>query len=191
MNLYMRLILVFIRTFSGERLHHSAVTESRFRVFLHDLDAFGHMNNGRYLQIMDVARTEWMLRTGVADAIRKERWAPMLGGGVVRYRHSLRLFQRYTVRTRLLGWDERWFYLEHSFMDHRDRCVAVGVKRAGLRAENRWVGTEEVVGSVHPGATSPAIPAHVLDWVALEEAMYRSGAHLSPHDGVATLRRAG
>ena len=191
MNLYLRLLMVLLRTLPGERLHYSAVTESRFRVFPHDLDAFGHMNNGRYLQIMDVARTEWMLRTGVAAAIRSQRWAPILGGGVVRYRHSLRLFQKYAVRTRLLGWDDRWFYLEHSFMDHQNRCVAVGVKRAALRAADRWARTEEVVDIVHPGAVSPSIPAHVLEWMNLEEAMYRSGAHLSPLDGVADLREAG
>ena len=35
------------------------------RVWPTDLDMNVHMNNGRYLQIMDVARAEWMMRTGV------------------------------------------------------------------------------------------------------------------------------
>ncbi len=176
MNLYLRLLLVWLRNIPETKRHYSHGAESRFRVLPHDLDAFGHMNNGRYLQIMDVARVEWMLQTQVAGAIRKNRWSPILGGGVIRYRHSLRLLQVYRVHTRLLGWDQRWFYLEHSFKDNRDRCVAVGVTRAGLRSQNDWVHADEVVNSVHPGARSPAIPKHIHDWISLEEAMFRHGA---------------
>lgn len=180
MNLYLRLLMIWLRNIAGTKRHHSHGAESRFRVLPHDLDALGHMNNGRYLQIMDVARVEWMLQTQVAGAIRKNRWAPILGGGVIRYRHSLRLLQLYRVRTRLLGWDERWFYLEHSFKDSRDRCVAVGVTRAGLRSDDDWVHTDKVVNSVHPGARSPAIPEHIHDWINLEEAMFRHGSGRRP-----------
>lgn len=175
MNLYLRLLMVWLRSLTHSKQHYSRAIESAFRVMPHDLDAFGHMNNGRYLQIMDVARTEWMLMTGIADAIRRMRWSPLLGGGVVRYRHSLHLFQHYHVRTRLLGWDDRWFYLEHCFFDGRDRCVAVGVTRAGLRDGEGWVHTDDVVNEVQPGARSPEMPAHVRDWIALDDAMYRHG----------------
>ncbi len=175
MNLYLRLLLVWLRNYSGTRQHFSHLSDSRFRVLPHDLDAFGHMNNGRYLQIMDVARTEWMLQTGVADVIRQHRWAPILGGGVIRYRHSLTLLQQYRVRTRLLGWDQRWFYLEHCFADGRERCVAVGVTRAGLRSAGQWVHTDDVANRVYPGAQSPSIPQHVLKWADVEEAMFQHG----------------
>jgi len=173
MNLYLRLLLVWLRNLSGERRHYLHRTESRFRVLPHDLDAFGHMNNGRYLQIMDVARMEWMLQTRVVTAIRKNRWSPILGGGVTRFRHSLRLFQVYRVQTRLLAWDHRWFYLEHGFVDSRNRCIAVGVTRAGLRSNNDWVHADAVVHSVHPGAESPVIPKHIHKWISLEESMFR------------------
>lgn len=191
MNLYLRLLLVWVRNIgqTKQRLSHGA--ESRFRVLPNDLDAFGHMNNGRYLQIMDVARVEWMLQTEVAGAIRKNRWSAMLGGGVIRFRYSLKLFQEYKVQTRLLGWDQRWFYLEHSFRDNRDRCVAVGVTRAGLRNSNDWVHSDEVMDSVQPGAISPALPEHILDWNGLEEQVFRHGAGrrlLSSH--TARYRRA-
>lgn len=175
MNLYLRLLLVWLRNRRNGQQHFSHAARSRFRVLPHDLDAFGHMNNGRYLQIMDVARTEWMLQTGVVAAIRKNRWAPILGGGFIRYRFSLRLMQIYHVRTRLLGWDQRWFYLEHSFTDQRGRCAAVGITRAGLRHDNAWVHTDDVAHSVCPGARSPLIPSHVHDWISVEEAMFRHG----------------
>ena len=180
MNLYLRLLLVWLRNLTQKKRHYTDAVESRFWVLPHDLDAFGHMNNGRYMQIMDVARTEWMMQTGVVDALRENRWAPLLAGSVVRYRHALKLLQHYHVRTRLLGWDHRWFYLEHCFLDKRDRCVAVGVTRAGLRNPHGWVHADEVAERVHPGARSPAIPAHVKDWMEVEEQMFRHGADSHP-----------
>ena len=139
MNLYVRLLRVVLVGMIEASIHYADRTASRFRVWLHDLDAFGHMNNGRYLQIMDVARTHWMVRTGVLGAIRRNRWAPLLGGGFIRYRHSLKILQRYTVHSRLLCWDDRWFFLEHVFADRRNRPVAIGISRAALRKDGDWV----------------------------------------------------
>lgn len=190
MNLYLRLILTWLRNRRAEVQHYLHVARSPFRVMPHDLDAFGHMNNGRYLQIMDVARVEWMMQTGVAAQIRQHRWAPLLGGGAMRFRHSLRLFQRYEVRTRLLGWDQRWFYLEHTFVDARLRTVAVGITRAGLRHEDGWVAASHVAESVYPGALSPEMPGHVRDWADLEEAICLHSTGVFEHHEQPHLRSA-
>lgn len=176
MNLYLRLLRVLLGGWIQANSHHADTTISRFRVWLHDLDAFGHMNNGRYLQIMDVARTDWMVRTGVLGAIRRNRWAPLLGGGFIRFRYSLKMLQPYRVHSRLLCWDDRWFFLEHVFADRSERPVAIGITRAALRKNGAWVRSSEVVTHVHPGAISPRIPGYVQDWVALEDKMYRRGS---------------
>ena len=176
MNLYIRLLRVLLGGWIQASSHYADTTVSRFRVWLHDLDAFGHMNNGRYLQIMDVARTHWMVRTGVLGAIRRNRWAPLLGGGFIRYRHSLTLFQPYRVHSRLLCWDDRWFFLEHVFADRTERPVAIGITRAALRKNGAWVSSSEVVDHVHPGAQSPRIPRYVQEWVELEDEMYLRGS---------------
>lgn len=189
MNLYLRLLWAIISSLSRKRHHYTKACVSRFRVLPHDLDAFGHMNNGRYLQIMDVARTEWMARTGVFSAIRRQRWAPILGGGFIRFRYSLRFLQRYRVRTRLLGWDKRWFYLEHTFIDGRERCVAAGVTRAALRSAGAWVETREVVDQIEPGAESPPIPSYVSEWVNLEDEMYRFGQTIGKGSNTVPIRR--
>jgi len=181
MNLYLRLLRVLIKSWLETDTHYSEPVESTFRVWPHDLDAFGHMNNGRYLQIMDVARTHWMSRAGVIAAIRKNRWAPILGGGFIRYRYSLRLWQPYRVRSRLLCWDDQWFFLEHVFIDVKNRHVAVGISRAALRTKGRWVATQKVAQAVNPGAVSPDVPAYVMEWLGLEEEMFRRGGEFR-HD---------
>ena len=135
MNLYLRLLLALWTGTRAHRLEHDGLFRKVFRVLPHDLDAFGHMNNGRYLQIMDVARAEWMVRTGVFGSMRTQGWGAVLGGGVTRFRRSLKLWERYEVRTRLLCWDQRWFYFEHTFVTLDGCTIAVGASRAALREQ--------------------------------------------------------
>ncbi len=180
MNLYLRLLLAFLSAWRAPALHHAETTERSFRVWLHDIDLFGHMNNGRYLQIMDVARTDWMLRTGVIDAMRRNRWGAVLGGGVVRFRRSLKPMQRYRVRTRLVCWDDRWFYHEHTFLDGTGGRVAVGVTRAALRGGGVWIPSRVVVQAVHKDAVSPPLPVYLRELLDAEEAMFQAGEQ-APH----------
>ena len=179
MNLYMRLLMTLLSGLIKPRLRYSDTSERRFRVWLHDLDAFGHMNNGRYLQIMDVARVDWMLRSGVAGVIRRGRYAPLLGGGLTHFRHPLKLFQSYTVRTRLVHWDARWFYLEHAFVDSRGRQVAVGVSRAGLRSNGAWADTNAIAKAVDVDAVSPVAPSYIESWLASDGELSRRVGSMS------------
>lgn len=189
MNLYLRLLRVLIGSWFETDTHYSEPVETSFRVWPHDLDAFRHMNNGRYLQIMDVARTHWMTRAGIVAAISKNRWAPILGGGFIRFRYSLRLWQSYRVRSRLLCWDKQWFFLEHVFIDAKDRHVAVGISRAALRSNGKWVPTDRVAQAVQSGAASPSVPAYVVEWLELEEEMFRRGGEFRHDPSDAALYR--
>ncbi len=181
MNLYLRLIYAVCLGLLRRRLDHRDHLHSNFRVWPHDLDAFGHMNNGRYLQIMDVGRAEWMARVGVLECMWGQRWTAVIGGGFVRFRRSLKPFERYQVRTRLLSWDARWWYLEHAFIDVRGRQIATGVSRAALRDGTDWVATEAVVELIEPDASAPPLPDYVRSWLKAENEMwYQSVAAKTP-----------
>lgn len=176
MNLYFRLLFALIQGLWRKRLSPFETGDTAFRVLPQDIDVFGHMNNGRYLQIMDVARAQWMQRTGVLSAIRSARWGAVLGGNLIRYRHALNLFRRYVVRTHLIYWNDRWFFFEHAFVDSRGRTVAVGFSRAALRDRQGWVGTEAVVDAVAPGSVAPPMPGPVEQWLIADRAveLYRT-----------------
>ena len=176
MNLYLRLLITLCLAPRRQALHHRAVCEKRFRVWPHDIDLFGHMNNGRYLQIMDVARTDWMLRTGVATLMWRNRWSGVLGGGFTRYRHALKPLTSYRVRTRLLYWDQRWFYFEHRFIDGQDRPAAVGLSRAALRGGDAWIDSEQVVAAIAPGAAPPSPPPYLDAWQQLDSELFTPAA---------------
>ena len=49
----------------GSKLSFTDVSRSRFRVWPTDLDILNHMNNGKYLSVMDIGRFDLMQRNGV------------------------------------------------------------------------------------------------------------------------------
>ncbi len=97
-------------------------TELRRRVRIGDCDPNLHMTNSRYLVIADEARFDLLIRAGFGSGLRKGL-RTLVGTTCVRYRRDLPLFKRYTIRTRLLAWDDKWIYIESRFM--RDGRTAV------------------------------------------------------------------
>jgi len=94
-----------------------------------DLDLNLHVNNGRYLTFADLGRMDWFIRTGCFQAARKEKCIPVIGDATARFIRQLRAFDRFYVETQLLGWNEKWAYLEHRILDQQDRLVAIVVVR--------------------------------------------------------------
>ena len=113
MNLILRMIKVLVAALFGQRLGVLDSSILTFRVWPNDLDINLHMNNGRYLTIMDLGRADLMIRCGLGKVILKRRWMPVLGAVTIQYRRSLSPFQGFRLRTRILCWDEKWVFLEH------------------------------------------------------------------------------
>src|SRR5690606_2518316 len=80
---------------------------TRMRVRPADLDIYLHVNNGVYLQMMDVARTNYIADLGGFPLLKEARWYPVVAAQTVSYRRSLTLGQRFEITTRVIGWDER------------------------------------------------------------------------------------
>lgn len=149
------------------------LAEQRYpgRVLPSDLDLLLHMNNARYLREADVARAAHLARCGVLGALRELGAHAVLAASCARYRRSLRLFEAFEVRTRLLGWDGRAFYLEARFVSARDGFVC-----ALLRSRQHVVGAtpERVVQHLcKRRVEAPELPEELQHWVAYNEASSR------------------
>ena len=88
---------------------------TRMRVHPGDLDFYLHVNNGVYLQMMDVARSNFIADLGGFPLLKKKGWYPVVAASTMKYRRSLQLWDRFEIATRVLGWDERVVYLEQVF----------------------------------------------------------------------------
>ena len=165
MKLLARLAFVSIRAMLRPNLAALEASECHFRVLPTDLDVQLHMNNGRFLQIMDLGRIDLLLRNGVLQNAMSKGWRMLLSGVMIRYVHELRPFERYALHTRILGWDRRFFYIEHRFENSKGRLVALGTARAAIadRATRSLVPADHVAAD-HGHSKSPALPFFVRTW---------------------------
>jgi acyl-CoA thioesterase FadM len=135
----------------------------RMRVWPNDIDLNLHLNNARYLNIMDYARTHLLARTGLLERVIRARYKPMVGAVWITYRRSLPIFSAFTLTSRLVCWDERWFYIEQTFTQ-RDGLAAVGWVKGVLRDDQGTVEPQKVIGAAAPGLTSPPMPEAIATW---------------------------
>ena len=94
------------------------------RVWLSDVDLWGHLNNCRYYQRCEEGRMHFFLRSNLGALMRKRKYFGGVAGCMLRFRRELRPLQFFSVRNRLLGWDSRSFFIEHKF------CAADGFVHA-------------------------------------------------------------
>jgi acyl-CoA thioesterase FadM len=170
-KLFGRMIPAAARGLSQPQMSAAQPLKSRFRVLPHDIDINLHLNNGRYMQIIDVNRMEFLLRTGVIAIVRKHGWKPILGSATIQFRRELRLWEQAVASTRLVGWDNRWCYLEHRIETPEGKPVAIAMARAGFRCKGAWVPIETLRAALPLPIPPMTLPAHADLWRDLDESL--------------------
>lgn len=144
-----------------------------FRVMPGDLDINLHMNNGRYLQVMDLGRFDFIIRVGLLPALRRRRWMPLVGSETIRFRRSLAPFGAFRLHTRLLCWDDKWFYFEQRFTA-RGELVAAGIVKGLLRGPGGNVPPADVLEASGHTAASPPPPPGIEGWTEADAALFET-----------------
>ncbi len=163
MNLWLRQLRLLICLPFRPKLGLLDVSRLTVRVWPNDLDTNLHMNNGRYLTLADLGRVDWSVRSGALRLARQRGAMPVVGDAIAKFRRSLEPFQRFTLETRLLGWDEKWAYIEHRFI-RQGRVLGVIVIRGVFVSKTGSVPPDELLTSLDHHQPSPALPQWVLDW---------------------------
>ena len=153
------------------RLGHYDVVRTRFTTLPTDLDTLRHMNNGVYLSIMDVARFDMLRRNGVWTIFSERGWYPVVVSETISFRKSLTLWQRFTIESRLLGFDQKAVYVEQRFVrpgaDGRPEIYAQAFVRARfLKRSGGVVPIDELMGAVGPVPEGVEVPEWLLEWGA-------------------------
>ena len=159
----LRTLKVTARALAGRRLEPLATSRIRFLVWPNDIDTNLHLNNGRYLTLMDLGRWDLALRLGLLRPALKSRWQPLVGSAAIRYRRPLPPFRGYELTTRLLCWDEKWFYLEQCFVQE-GRVKARALVRILFRGPGGNVPPAQVAQALGYSGRGPEIPPEVMRW---------------------------
>lgn len=178
MNLWLRVLWIFLASLGKPRLSHILdISRLNFRVFPTDLDSNLHMNNGRYLTIMDLGRLDLILRTGLLRFMREHKNVPILAAATLRYRLPLDPWQRYTLETQVVYWDERWIFLEQRFIladgPKAGAIAAIGLVKGSFydRANKTTVPTQALLEALGISDSSPPLPAPVAAFLAADAAL--------------------
>ena len=148
MNLIFRLIYVYALSLFRERLPvEKSVSRLSLRVLPNDLDINLHMNNGRYLTICDLNRVDLFIRTGLLKAMRKRRWFPVIAEHTMSYKKSLHLFEQFDVALEVTHWDDKYFYMTHTF-SNAERVVATGTSKGAIRSRSVVIKPADVIAAV-------------------------------------------
>lgn len=115
MNLYLRLLALAARLRLRGHVSPWDTAVTPFRVWPSDLDGLGHMNNAKYLALLDLGRIDLMLRSQFWQKIQAQGWYPVVAAQTIRYRHSLQPWQKFTLHTTIIGFDDKAIYFEHEF----------------------------------------------------------------------------
>lgn len=146
MNLYFRMMLILLKSRFRDRVSILDTIVTKFRVWPTDLDVLGHMTNSRYLSIMDVARTDLLLRGGVVGKLKAKGWYPVVVDQTIQFRRSLMPFREFQVKTEVTGYDEKHIILRQTFLV-KDRVAAIALVRTRfLGPQMEKISPQEVLG---------------------------------------------
>jgi acyl-CoA thioesterase FadM len=163
-NMLLRTLLMMIASRQRSAKDFREVARITMHVMPNDLDLLGHVNNGIYLSLMDLGRMDLMLRSGKWQELKRLGWYPVAAAVTVTYRRSLRLWQKYTLETKVLGFDEKAMYVEQRFVRDNEVYV-VAINRARfLRRSGGTVTVAEMGELAEIDPTTMPIPEWIATW---------------------------
>ena len=163
-----RLLWQLWRTRSAPPLPLDGVHVSHHICWPWDLDVFGELNNGRTLTLYDLGRIPWFGRIGLEPVLRREGWQVAVAGASVRWRKRVHAMERLTMRTRALGWDDRFLYSEQSLWKSNGDCASHILIRAAVSTKAGIVPAPQVLAALGHDAPSPDLPLWVREWITAE-----------------------
>ena len=178
MNLWFRLVSYLLTLPWRARLVvPGGVSIIHFRVWPTDLDPSLHLNNGRYLTLMDIGRLDMIVSTGLARVVLRNRWTPIASAIKIRFRRELRLFESFRIETRILAWDEFAIIMEQVFLfeagARRNEVAARALFKGGIydRKQRAFVPIARLMKEIGVEAESPAPGPEVEAFLAADEAL--------------------
>lgn len=171
MNLYFRLFYILL--FKVKKLSYriGLLDEGSisFRALPSDCDINFHLNNSRYLAMMDLARTWLMAEMGLLHLFIKDKWMPIMNACSITYIREIKPFQKFDIKTKMIGWDEKYYYIEQRF-ESENILHAVAYVRGVFIHKGRRIENDELLKVAKFEGAAPELPEPVIHWKMLLDA---------------------
>ncbi|MCX6127740.1 MAG: thioesterase family protein [Proteobacteria bacterium] len=131
------------------------------RCWPHDCDINMHMTNSRFASFGDLARIGVLFDQGMMLRLMREKSAPILVAQNTIFFREIPIGRRFTIKSQILGWDDRFWFFQHDF-------IQGGQVKATTYAKGFFVRHKKVQGFTQilgPHAMpSPELPLAVKHW---------------------------
>lgn len=166
---FMRMTFQMSRAGKATKLPNTGTHISHHICWPWDLDFWAELNNGRALTLYDLGRLPLARRSGLLDVLKDQRWGMTVAGSSVRYRRRVRMMAKITMKSRAIGWDERFIYMEQSMWLANGDCAGHLLMRMAVTSKAGIVAPDAVLTAWGEDTISPPLPDWVLAWKAAED----------------------
>ena len=132
-----------------------------------DIDPWRELNNGRTLTLYDLGRIPMAKRMGFDRLGHEHGWGLTVAGASTRYRRRVRMFDRFEMRSRVIGWDARFLYIDQCMWRGGD-CTSQMLLRSAVASKTGIVPPAELMHAMGQPAESPPLPEWVQAWSAAD-----------------------
>jgi len=163
MTLYLRLLIIMVKILFGPRKHPLEKSVVNFRVLPTDCDLNFHMTSARYAAFTEAATIHLMGQMEILDELLKRRCFPINNAINVTYIRSIKPFEKFTVVSRIIAWDDKYWYKDHRFeVDGELRAYAIA--RGVVICRRAVASISDIVALTGEDLVSPPFPENVLMW---------------------------
>lgn len=159
-----RTIFYFLRSRRASRLGVHDVGRVTLRVLPTDLDTLRHVNNGIYLSLMDLGRTDLLIRSGIYATFSKLGYYPVISSETITFRRSLQPWQRVILETRIVGYDAKAVFVEQRFVVDGEIFATGFVRARFLKKSGGTVSMDELVAAVGIDPADIPLPEWLGRW---------------------------
>lgn len=163
MTLWFRFLWLLLTAPFKARLPFDGVSVLHTRVWLNDVDLNIHMSNARYNAVMDLGRTDLLIRTGLVGMVMRDRLQAVVGASMLRWRKGLAPLQPYRLESRVVAWDDKWFWMEQKFITRTGIVACIGMVKGCFTGRNGVIAPDELASRL---GVSPDHRPPVPDWTA-------------------------
>lgn len=109
---YLRLIKVVFQSQFKPKMEFGDDNYDKINLMVlpNDIDPFMELNNGRYVTLLDLGRFAFGGRIKMGKFLKENNWSLTIVGTYNEYRFRLKLFRKFQLKSKIIGYDEKWFY---------------------------------------------------------------------------------
>lgn len=113
MHVILRTLLILLKAGRRPTMTPWETSVITLRALPTDIDILMHINNGQYFSLFDLGRYDLMARSGMWKGAKERGWHPVVQAEQITFRRSVTFMTKFEIHTRLIGMDDRCFYIEH------------------------------------------------------------------------------